>query len=73
MKKVEKHEMKNLIKQFILITEYTEMEMGTEEWLEMIAYVIGFEGDNEDLLDMDFDFDADEAVEILESLNVEIL
>ena len=73
MKKVEKHEMKHLIKQFILITEYTEMEMGTEEWLEMIAYVIGFEGDNEDLLDMDFDFDADEAIEILESLNVEIL
>jgi len=73
MKKVEKHEMKHLIKQFILITEYTEMEMGTEEWLEMIAYVIGFEGENEDLLDMDFDFDADEAIEILESLNVEIL
>ena len=64
--------MKKLIKQFIEKTGYQEMEMGTEEWLEMIAFVIGFEGDNEDLLDMDFDFDADEAIEILESLNVEI-
>ena len=64
--------MEELIKQFIKKTGYQEMEMGTEEWLEMVAHVIGFEGDIEDLLDMDLDFDDDEAIEILETLNVEV-
>ena len=64
--------MKNKIKQFIKQNDITEMESGTEEWLELIAYVIGFEGDIEDLLDEDIDFDADEAYEILEELGVEV-
>jgi hypothetical protein len=65
--------MKNKIKQFIKQNDITEMESGTEEWLELIAYVIGFEGDIEDLLDEDIDFDADKAYEILEELGVEVL
>ena len=64
--------MKNKIKQFIKQNDITEIESGTEEWLELIAYVIGFEGDIEDLLDEDIDFDADEAYEILEELGVEV-
>ena len=64
--------MKNKIKQFIKQNDITEMESGTEEWLELIAYVIGFEGDIEDLLDEDIDFDADKAYEILEELGVEV-
>ena len=65
--------MKNKIKQFVKQNSITEMESGTEEWLELIAYVIGFEGDIEDLLDEDIDFDADEAYEILEELGVEVI
>ena len=65
--------MKNKIKKFVKQNDITEMEMGSQEWLELVAYVIGFEGDIEDLLDEDIDFDADEAYEILEELGVEVI
>ena len=64
--------MKKMIKEFVVKNNITEMEMGTEEWVEMVAYVIGFEGDIEDLLNEDIDFDADKAIEILETLDVEV-
>ena len=65
--------MKNKIKKFVKQNDITKMEMGSQEWLELVAYVIGFEGDIEDLLDEDIDFDADEAYEILEELGVEVI
>ena len=65
--------MKNKIKQFVKQNDITEMEMGSQEWLELVAHVIGFEGDVEDLLDNDIDFDAEKAYEILEELDVEVI
>jgi|TARA_B110000881_G_C18527787_1_gene491255 hypothetical protein len=69
-------DMKTSIKQFIEKTGYTEIETGTEEWMEMVAHVIDFTGDITDLLDMDVDqnqFNAEDAIGILDSLNVEVL
>ena len=69
-------DMKTSIKQFIEKTGYTEIETGTEEWMEMVAHVIDFTGDITDLLDMDVDqnqFNAEDSIGILDSLNVEVL
>jgi len=69
-------DMKTSIKQFIEKTGYTEIETGTEEWMEMVAHVIDFTGDITDLLDMDVDqnqFNAEDDIGILDSLNVEVL
>ena len=64
--------MKNKIKKFIKENEVCEFELGSQEWLELVAYIIGYEGDVEDLLDEDIDFDAEKAIEILEELDVEV-
>ena len=69
--------MKNKIKQFIKQNDITEMENGSVEWIEMVIYVTGFEGDESDFFeaienDEAPEFDALLAEEILDELGVEV-
>jgi len=64
-----------LVKQFIEKTGYTEMEMGTEEWVEMLMFCSNYEGDDMGkFLELDdFNLPEDAYVEnILAELGVEV-
>ena len=64
-----------LVKQFIEKTGYTEMEMGTEEWSEMIMFCSDYKGnDLYEFLELD-DYqlpEGDDFEDILEELGVEV-
>ncbi len=61
--------MKDIIKLFVERNNITELETGTDEWLEFVAFILGCDVD--DVLDIE-NFDAEEAIGILEELDVEV-
>jgi hypothetical protein len=64
-----------LVKQFVEKNNITEMEMGTEEWGEMVMFCSDYEGDDlDEFLELD-DYqlpEGDDFEDILEELGVEV-
>lgn len=67
--------MKEKIKQYITQNNITELELGTEEWVELFMFLTDFEGDVDDFLESGLveNIDTDEVEEILEELDIELI